>query len=83
MWNLILIITVVIKKYTMHHKIKSLIKKITKSGYFVKPTNVGHKDPVCGMSVNDMIKTEYQNNPYYFCSEYCKQQFDEDPAAYV
>ncbi|MHB8871475.1 MAG: YHS domain-containing protein [Candidatus Doudnabacteria bacterium] len=67
----------------MHHKIKSLIKKITKSGYFVKSANVGHKDPVCGMTVNDLIKVEHQDKPYYFCSDYCKEQFKEDPSAYV
>lgn len=27
--------------------------------------------------------TEYEGEPYYFCSENCKKQFDADPVAYL
>ena len=42
------------------------------------------RDPVCGMSVD--ITTAYAEavagQTYYFCSENCRQRFDENPAAY-
>jgi len=44
------------------------------------------KDPVCGMQIeeSDAVATsEYGGTTYYFCSADCKQEFDEDPAAYA
>jgi YHS domain-containing protein len=44
------------------------------------------KDPVCGMQVNEQqatAKSEYQGKAYYFCSQSCKQQFDQSPERYV
>jgi P-type Cu+ transporter len=44
------------------------------------------KDPVCGMSVKPAdakFKSEFQGKTYYFCSERCKQSFDEEPAKYA
>lgn len=44
------------------------------------------KDPVCGMNIDAdqaQWKSEYQGKTYYFCSQQCKQQFDQDPARYV
>jgi len=43
-------------------------------------------DPVCGMTINPMDaagKSEYQGQPYYFCSTADKQAFDRDPGRYV
>ena len=44
------------------------------------------KDSVCGMTV-DPKKTKYhsvfQNKDYYFCSEHCKKQFDENPQQFL
>ncbi len=44
------------------------------------------KDPVCGMEI-DIHKanaaSDYQGKTYYFCSEGCKQQFDQNPERYV
>ena len=40
------------------------------------------KDPICGMSVDTKTaqhKSIYNEKSYYFCSEHCKKQFDEDP----
>ncbi|MEK7597265.1 MAG: YHS domain-containing protein [Patescibacteria group bacterium] len=40
------------------------------------------KDPICGMSVDTkttQYKSTYNEKSYYFCSEHCKKQFDEDP----
>ncbi len=37
------------------------------------------KDPVCKMDVNEKeaeFSTTYKNKTYYFCSEACKQRFD-------
>ena len=44
------------------------------------------RDPVCGMDVDPKTaagKSEYEGKTYYFCSQQCKQQFDQDPARYV
>lgn len=44
------------------------------------------KDPICGMSVdieNAKFKSMYEGKQYYFCSEHCKKQFDENPAEHV
>lgn len=43
------------------------------------------KDPVCGMTVrgDPGLAVSYQGKQFYFCSEFCKQAFAEDPAKYV
>jgi YHS domain-containing protein len=43
-------------------------------------------DPVCGMDVNENnppAKTTYENKTYYFCSEQCKTDFEEDPEEFI
>ena len=43
-------------------------------------------DPVCGMQFNEekaVAKVEYQGKTYYFCTEACRKQFDEEPARYA
>jgi Cu(I)/Ag(I) efflux system membrane fusion protein len=53
------------------------------SGYFV------HKDPICGMDVGEQTAkaagriSEYHGKKYYFCSDSCKQRFEEDPERYT
>lgn len=45
-----------------------------------------HKDPVCGMNVDPKRaagKSDYRGTTYYFCSESCKQKFDQNPSEYV
>jgi YHS domain-containing protein len=43
------------------------------------------KDVVCGMTVDPKtaVKSEYQGQTYYFCSNGCKTQFDKDPAKFA
>jgi YHS domain-containing protein len=44
------------------------------------------KDPVCGMQVDEQkaaAKTKYGNRDYYFCSQDCKRQFEQNPERYV
>jgi YHS domain-containing protein len=43
-------------------------------------------DPVCGMDVNENnapAKTEYNDVTYYFCSQNCRDEFEEDPEEYI
>ncbi len=43
-------------------------------------------DPVCGMEVDEQsapAKTTYQGTTYYFCSEACKEDFEEDPERFT
>ena len=45
-----------------------------------------HRDPVCSMQVDEKNaagQSEYQGQTYYFCSENCKERFDENPQQYV
>ena len=68
----------------MENRIKSLIKKLSRLGFSVKPKNNDHVDPVCGMKVSiDLLKRDYQGESYFFCSEHCKQQFEKDPEDYT
>jgi starch phosphorylase len=43
------------------------------------------KDPVCGMMVKEEkgLKSDYQGQIYYFCSEVCKELFEKNPERYV
>lgn len=68
----------------MENRIKSLIKKLSRLGYHVKPKNKDRVDPVCGMKVSsDLLKADYQGESYFFCSDHCRQQFEKDPEAYI
>jgi Cu+-exporting ATPase len=43
-------------------------------------------DPVCGMQVDEKhakAKAEHEGRTYYFCSEGCKQMFQESPEKYM
>jgi YHS domain-containing protein len=68
----------------MENRIKSLIKKLGKLGFNVKPKNKDRLDPICGMEASsDLFISEYGGKNYYFCSEYCKQQFEKAPEDYA
>ena len=44
------------------------------------------KDPVCGMTIDekDAVGTStYRGTKYFFCSNDCKVEFDENPSAYA
>lgn len=43
-------------------------------------------DPVCGMEITDTINAksyEYKGETYYFCSDLCRSQFEQDSEKYV
>ncbi|MEO6713485.1 MAG: YHS domain-containing protein [Mycobacteriales bacterium] len=44
------------------------------------------KDPVCGMSIEeaDAVATaDHAGTTYYFCSQDCADEFNNDPASYT
>lgn len=48
------------------------------------------KDPVCGMEIDVELAEdlgaetlEYDGTVYYFCSVFCREQFEEDPERYL
>ncbi|TAK75795.1 MAG: YHS domain-containing protein [Dehalococcoidia bacterium] len=44
------------------------------------------RDPVCGMNVEPKsaaASTEWQGKTYYFCSDSCARQFQQDPGRYI
>jgi YHS domain-containing protein len=43
------------------------------------------KDPVCGMNVDTpkaAAQSQHYVQTYYFCSQGCKQNFDQNPAQF-
>ncbi len=43
-------------------------------------------DPVCGMDVDEKqahVKTEYEGETYFFCSQECQEEFEDDPETYL
>lgn len=45
-----------------------------------------YRDPVCGMTIDPKtarFKSTYKGQVYYFCSEECKKDFDEDPEGFI
>jgi YHS domain-containing protein len=42
-------------------------------------------DVVCKMKVDKSVidKSEYKGKTYYFCSPYCKNEFDKDPEKFL
>ena len=50
-----------------------------------QPAAATVKDPVCKMDVDPAkaLKVERDGKTYYFCSEYCKEQFEKDPAKFT
>ena len=50
------------------------------------PTGPGARDPVCGMTVDPLraaARAEHEGTTYYFCSAACRNDFQEDPEAYL
>jgi YHS domain-containing protein len=44
------------------------------------------KDPVCGMTVSKddaPAKESYKGHTFYFCSDACKQKFEQSPDKYA
>lgn len=44
------------------------------------------KDPVCGMMIEPddaVASVEHEGKTYYFCSQDCKEAFEEDPESYT
>ena len=44
------------------------------------------RDPVCNMEVDEQSaagRSQYRGQTYYFCTESCKDEFDQNPEMYV
>ena len=68
----------------MENKIKSLIRKLNRFGFSVKPKKESYIDPVCGMEASsDLFQTNFREKSYYFCSNHCKEQFENGPGNFV
>ena len=43
-------------------------------------------DPICKMEVDEdsaVYISEYNDKKYYFCSQFCKMDFDKQPEKYI
>ena len=50
------------------------------------PRSAMPTDPVCGASVHEHAaagRSDYRGETYYFCSQSCKMEFDDNPNAYA
>jgi P-type Cu+ transporter len=44
------------------------------------------RDPVCGMELNlenAEERSEYEGEIFYFCSDRCRNEFDENPGRFI
>ncbi len=41
------------------------------------------KDPVCGMLAKEGLKYEFRGEVFYFCSDFCKNEFQKSPEKYL
>ena len=44
------------------------------------------RDPVCNMEVTEetaVATSHFEDQKFYFCSQSCKEQFEEDPELYL
>jgi Ala-tRNA(Pro) deacylase len=51
-----------------------------------QPRTAAVIDPVCGASLQGetaVVKSEHRGETYYFCSQSCKMEFDDNPYAYA
>jgi YHS domain-containing protein len=49
------------------------------------PRTAGLMDPVCGDPIQEsgaMWRSDHRGETYYFCSQCCKMEFDDNPDAY-
>jgi YHS domain-containing protein len=44
---------------------------------------MAYLDPVCHMEVGEKIESAYRGAPYFFCTEICRERFNEDPERYL
>jgi uncharacterized protein len=62
-----------------------IIGAIAFAALFYLTVRRGATDPVCGMNVDrsKALRLEHAGRTYFFCSEYCRSQFEADPVAYA
>ena len=55
------------------------------AAYAAKPKGDSITDPVCGMaaSATSELKSTYKGTTFHFCSQGCKDQFDQGPSEFV
>jgi len=44
------------------------------------------RDPVCNMEVSEetaVATSQFEDRKFYFCSQSCKEQFEDDPELYL
>lgn len=68
----------------MFKKFKFSFRKRSIANLNPKIQQENNYDPVCGMlATGDFFVINDQEHDYYFCSEYCRIKFADDPSAYI
>lgn len=60
-----------------------MFKNLLKKNKTDHPGQDVKKDPVCGMLGSEAIIVAYKGKNYYFCSDYCKKQFQINPEDFI
>jgi YHS domain-containing protein len=63
-----------------------LRSKLDSGRFFYTGDDIVTKDPVCGMNVdenNSQYRLEHNGKQYSFCSEQCKNKFEQHPEQYA
>ena len=51
-----------------------------------KTMDNGQRDPVCNMEIDEQSaagRAQYDGQTYYFCTQSCKDEFEQNPQRYV
>lgn len=70
-------------EHAIENAVVTYSKYINNENYFVPQFN--HKDPVCGMMVNEFANPEVAaagRTTFYFCSSSCREKFLKSPSQY-
>ena len=67
------------------HRFHTFIWEVRQMLEIPKGEDTMATDPVCFMIIDEdtaQFKSTYRDTEYYFCCNYCKKQFDENPKRY-
>lgn len=73
------------KAQTAGNEIQGASAQVTPAATSTDSTSSKVVDVVCKMKVEKSVMdtSVYKGKTYYFCSPYCKKQFDENPEKYI
>jgi uncharacterized membrane protein YraQ (UPF0718 family)/YHS domain-containing protein len=70
---------------TDYKLVLNVLGAVVFAALFALTARRGATDPVCGMKVDRLkaLRSDHLGGAYYFCSERCRGEFEDDPGAYT